>query len=119
MPRTEPKIVANATALRKKTTAVKLAICLISVSILCIGLGRLAGKAPVLASAAIGKRCGRERALASGKRNLIPFRRQLQQAGGARVDWNSAGAVAGESGRVAATRALMACRKKAAACDSG
>lgn len=38
----------------------------------------------------------------------------FQQAGGARVDWNSSEAVAGECGRDAAGRTLLAPREKAA-----
>ena len=37
----------------------------------------------------------------------------FQQAGGARVDWNSTEAAVGECGRDAARRTLLACRKKA------
>ncbi|MGD1022943.1 MAG: hypothetical protein ABR880_09195 [Candidatus Sulfotelmatobacter sp.] len=36
----------------------------------------------------------------------------VQQAGGARVDWNSTRTVAGECGRDAARRALLAGKKK-------
>lgn len=45
--------------------------------------------------------------------------RQLQEAGGARVDGKRAEAVAGESGRDAAKRAPMGCGKMDAACDWG
>jgi hypothetical protein len=45
--------------------------------------------------------------------------RQLQAAGGARVDWKLAEAVAGECDWDAATGAVAGCKKKNAACDWG
>src|SRR5271170_4517613 len=45
--------------------------------------------------------------------------RQIQQAGGAREDWNSVDGLAGALGCAPVRRALMACKKKATASDWG
>jgi hypothetical protein len=85
MPRTEPKIVANATVPRNKTTAVKLTACLMrGVHSLYRG-ERFA--TPILTLAAGSDTLRRKTPFCVKSTELIQAAGQRQQAGGARVDW--------------------------------
>src|ERR1700691_4237938 len=121
MPRTEPKIVANAQVPKRKTTAVKRTTDLMHV------YRRHRSSWPGRRSPPIETGCLRGR---TTQANPLPIKSRsaneiksgggtLQQAGGAREDSKPAQAAAGKWRRDAATRASAGGRKKDAGCDRG
>src|SRR5580658_2471851 len=102
MPRTEPKIEANNTAVSKKTLAVKLAPCLITCLIRRLHSLRrvraVCGDDAMLTSGADARRSGEGTRASVRRTESIQLWRQLQQEGGARVDWERETSAAGEAG---------------------